>query len=432
MQNKMKELFDLFYKTSGVCTDTRKIEKDCLFICLKGANFNGNSFAEQALKDGAKFVIVDEQEFQTNENIFLVEDALLYLQKLANHHRMKFTIPVIGITGSNGKTSSKELINAVLSSQYSVLATIGNLNNHIGVPLTLLRLTHEHEIAIIEMGANKFKDIEELCNIAEPTHGIITNIGKAHLEGFLNFEGVLKTKKELYDSVSKNKGTIVFNNDDEVLKFNLPKGINTISYGTSSDSFIKGELVNLSPFVELTWSTTNYQSDVISMKMIGKYNFYNYLAAISFGSCFHVPFEKINAAIANYTPENNRSQVKKTDHNTLILDCYNANPTSMKSALESFALINHPNKYFIIGDMLELGEESMKEHQAIADLVKNLELNGSSVGPIFNSLNQHSFEKRFGTKSEAIAYFESLKFTDKLILLKGSRGIGLESLENYL
>ena len=432
MQNKMKELFELFYKTSGVCTDTRKIEKDCLFICLKGANFNGNSFAEQALKNGAKFVIVDEKEFQTDERIFLVENTLLYLQKLANYHRLQFTIPVIGITGSNGKTSSKELINAVLSSHYSVLATIGNLNNHIGVPLTLLRLTHEHEIAIIEMGANKFKDIEELCDIAEPTHGIITNIGKAHLEGFLNFEGVLKTKKELYDSVSKNKGTIVYNNDDDVLKFNLPKGIDTISYGTSSDSFIQGELVNLSPFVELKWSTSNYQSDLISTQMIGKYNFYNYLAAISFGICFNVPFEKINSAIANYSPENNRSQVKKTERNTLILDCYNANPTSMKSALESFALINHPAKYFIIGDMLELGEESMKEHQAISDLVKELNLHGSAVGPLFGALPEHSFDIHFATKVEAMAYFESTTLSDKLILLKGSRGIGLESLEKSL
>jgi len=432
MQNKMKELFELFYKTSGVCTDTRKIEKDCLFICLKGANFNGNSFAEQALKDGAKFVIVDEKEFKTDERIFLVENALLYLQKLANYHRLKFTIPVIGITGSNGKTSSKELINAVLSSHYSVLATIGNLNNHIGVPLTLLRLTENHQITIIEMGANKFKDIEELCDIAEPTHGIITNIGKAHLEGFLNFEGVLKTKKELYDSVSKNKGTLIYNNDDDVLKFNLPKGIDTISYGTSNDSFIKGELVNLSPFVELKWSTTNYQSDLISTQMIGKYNFYNYLAAISFGTCFNVPYEKINSAIANYSPENNRSQVKKTDRNTLILDCYNANPTSMKSALESFALINHPDKYFIIGDMLELGEESNKEHQAISDLVKELNLHGSAVGPLFGALSEHSFDNHFTSKVEAIAYFESNALSDKLILLKGSRGIGLESLEKSL
>lgn len=425
----MKELFDLFYQTTGVCTDTRKIEKDCLFICLKGANFNGNTFAEQALKDGAKYVIVDEIEYQTNDSIFLVEDSLLYLQKLANFHRLKFSIPVIGITGSNGKTSTKELINAVLSKQFNVLATIGNLNNHIGVPLTLLRLNNSHEIAIIEMGANKFKDIEELCSIAEPTHGIITNIGKAHLEGFLNFEGVLKTKKELYDSISKAKGTIVYNIDDPVLKNNLPSDVKTIAYGTTSNASIQGELINLSPFVELKWSHDNYQSELIQTQMIGKYNFYNYLAAISFGKCFGVSEDKINDAIANYSPENNRSQVKKTSNNTLILDCYNANPTSMKSALESFALINHPNKYFIIGDMLELGEESIKEHQAIANLARQLNLKGASVGPIFSSLKNTAFEHQFASKSEAIAFFETHQINDHLVLLKGSRGIGLESLE---
>ena len=429
MSRKMKELFDLFYQTTGVCTDTRKIEKDCLFICLKGANFNGNTFAEQALKDGAKYVIVDEIEYQTNDSIFLVEDALLYLQKLANFHRLKFSIPVIGITGSNGKTSTKELINAVLSKQFNILATIGNLNNHIGVPLTLLRLNYSHEIAIIEMGANKFKDIEELCSIAEPTHGIITNIGKAHLEGFLNFEGVLKTKKELYDSISTAKGTIIYNIDDPILQNNLPPEVKTIAYGTSSNSFIRGELVNLSPFVELKWSYDNYQSELIKTQMIGKYNFYNYLAAISFGRCFGVTEEKINDAIANYSPENNRSQVKKTSNNTLILDCYNANPTSMKSALESFALINHPNKYFIIGDMLELGEESTKEHQAIADLTSQLNLKGASVGPIFSSLKNTSFEHQFASKAEAIVFYETHQINDYLVLLKGSRGIGLESLE---
>jgi UDP-N-acetylmuramoyl-tripeptide--D-alanyl-D-alanine ligase len=432
MLTKMKALFDLFYQTTGVCTDTRKIDNDCLFICLKGANFNGNTFAEQALRNGAKYVIVDEQEFQTNDHIFLVEDALLYLQELANYHRLKFTIPLIGITGSNGKTSTKELINAVLSEKYNVLATSGNLNNHIGVPLTLLRITAQHEIAIIEMGANKFKDIEELCSIAAPTHGIITNIGKAHLEGLINFEGVLKTKKELYDSVFKSNGIIIFNTDDEVLKNNLPEGITTRSYGTNEQSEIKGELINLSPFVELKWSTNSYHSELVLTQMIGKYNFYNYLAAISFGVCFKVPFENINSAISNYSPENNRSQVKKTTKNTLILDCYNANPTSMKSALESFALINHPDKYFIIGDMLELGEESIKEHQAISHLVKELNLRGASVGPIFKQLPTHSFEQRFVSKSEAMAFIETTALSNKLILLKGSRGIGLESLEDVL
>ena len=266
----MENLFELFYDTTGISTDTRNIEKDSLFICLKGDNFNGNKFAEQALEKGAKYVIVDEIDYKTNHNIFLVDNCLDFLQKLANHHRNKFNIPIIGITGSNGKTSSKELINAVLQKKYNVLATIGNLNNHIGVPLTLLRLNESHEIAIIEMGANKFKDIEELCNIAEPNYGIITNIGKAHLEGFINFEGVLKTKKELYDSILKKDGTIILNSDDEVLINNAPD-VAKIMYGTSDKATIQGELINLSPFVEMKWKTENYSSDLISTKMIGKY-----------------------------------------------------------------------------------------------------------------------------------------------------------------
>lgn len=428
----MKDLFDLFYKTSGVCTDTRKIEKDCLFICLKGANFNGNTFAEQALLNGAKYVIADEASYQTKESIFLVDDALLYLQELANFHRSKFTIPVIGITGSNGKTSTKELINCVLSQKYNVLATQGNLNNHIGVPLTLLHLNEKHEIAIIEMGANRFKDIEELCAIANPTHGIITNIGKAHLEGFGGFEGVLKTKKELYESISKQKGVIVFNEDDIILKENVPSNVKIVSYGTQSPSFINGDLIGLTPFVKLSWSHNAYSSLPIQTKMVGKYNFYNYLAAITFGVLFDVPFENINRAIEEYTPDNNRSQVKKTKHNTLILDCYNANPTSMLSALESFSMIEQKEKLFIIGDMLELGEESSKEHQQIAKSIEEMGLKGITVGPIFKEIKSESFQKQFTSKIEAIEFIKQEPIIDHLILLKGSRGIGLESLEEYL
>lgn len=428
----MKDLFDLFYKTSGVCTDTRKIEKNCLFICLKGANFNGNTFAEQALLNGAKYVIVDEAEFQTKETIFLVDDALLYLQNLANYHRSKFNIPVIGITGSNGKTSTKELINCVLTQKYTVLATRGNLNNHIGVPLTLLELTEKHEIAIIEMGANRFKDIEELCTIANPTHGIITNIGKAHLEGFGDFEGVLKTKKELYDSISTKNGVIVYNEDDEVLKNNLPNNVKLISYGTKNSCFIIGELIGLTPYVEMSWKHNDYSSQPIHTKMVGKYNFYNYLAAIAFGVSFDIPFENINRAIEEYSPDNNRSQVKKTKINTLILDCYNANPTSMLSALESFSMIEQKNKLFIIGDMLELGEESSREHQLIANAIEKMGLKGITVGPIFKEIKSNSFLKQFSAKTETIEFIKQEPINDQLILLKGSRGIGLESLEEYL
>lgn len=428
----MSELFELFYQTTGVCTDTRKIDQDCLFICLKGSNFNGNTFAEQALENGAKFVIVDESDYQTDSRIYLVADALKFLQELANYHRKKFSIPVIGITGSNGKTSTKELINCVLSKSYNVLATKGNLNNYIGVPLTVLKLTSAHEIAIIEMGANRFNDIEELCFIAEPTHGLITNIGKAHLEGFGNFEGVLKTKKELYDSIEKSNGTIIYNSDDLTLKANVPSNVKTITYGTTSDCQIQGTLMELSPYVVLKWKNGNYDSPTIHTQMIGKYNFYNYLAAIAFGIHFNVPDISINKAISEYTPENNRSQVKKTNNNTLILDCYNANPTSMRSALESFAMIEHPNKLFIIGDMLELGTESIAEHESISILVKDLNLNGFSVGPIFNSLKTSNFQYQFASKTEAIDYLKSQPIKDALILLKGSRGIGLETLEGYV
>ncbi len=425
----MNNLFELFYTSTVIATDTRNIEKDSLFICLKGDNFNGNKFAEQALERGAKYVIVDEIEFKTKENIYLVDNSLEFLQKLANHHRNKFNIPIIGITGSNGKTSSKELINAVLQKKYTVLATIGNLNNHIGVPLTLLRLNNSHEIAIIEMGANKFKDIEELCDIAEPNYGIITNIGKAHLEGFINFEGVLKTKKELYDSILKKKGTIIINSDDEVLIKNAPN-VNTIKYGTNSNAAIEGELINLSPFVEMKWKTENYTSGLISTKMIGKYNFYNFLAAISFGITFNIEPDKINEAISEYTPDNNRSQIKKTKHNTLILDCYNANPSSMTNALESFSQIKQTNKLAIIGDMLELGDESVKEHQTILDLIKQLNINIITVGPIFESINSNQL--KFTNTSNAQEYFKTNSFNEYLILLKGSRGIGLEKLEEYL
>ncbi len=425
----MNNLFELFYATSGIATDTRNIEKDSLFICLKGDNFNGNKFADQALEKGAKYVIVDEIEYKTKENIFFVDNSLEFLQKLANHHRNKFNIPVIGITGSNGKTSSKELINAVLQKKFNVLATIGNLNNHIGVPLTLLRLNKSHEIAIIEMGANKFKDIEELCNIAEPNYGIITNIGKAHLEGFINFEGVLKTKKELYDSILKKNGTIILNSDDEVLLKNAPD-VTKIMYGTSDKATIQGELINLSPFVEMKWKTENYSSELISTKMIGKYNFYNFLAAISFGIAFNIEPVKINEAISEYTPDNKRSQIKKTEKNTLILDCYNANPSSMTNALESFSQINQSNKLAIIGDMLELGEESIIEHENILKLSKTLNINVITVGPIFDSINTNTI--KFKNTSNALEYFKTNPINENLILLKGSRGIGLERLEEYL
>jgi UDP-N-acetylmuramoyl-tripeptide--D-alanyl-D-alanine ligase len=424
----MEELFNLFYETSGVCTDTRAISKDCLFICLKGPQFNGNTFASQALENGAKYVIVDEHDLVKDKRIFLVENGLIFLQQLANFHRKKFSIPVIGITGSNGKTTTKELLSAVLQKRWTILSTIGNLNNHIGVPLTLLRLTNEHDIAIIEMGANKPNDIQELCDIAEPTHGIITNIGKAHLEGFGDFNGVLKTKSELYVSVESKNGTIVYNAGDETLSQAIPKHVNLFSFGTEYAD-INGELIQLTPFVEFKWMYNGYTSPILSTHLVGKYNFNNFLAAICFGKLFDVSNEAINEAVSNYIPTNNRSQVKKTAKNTLVLDCYNANPTSMSSALESFQQIKHENKWVILGDMRELGKESKREHEQIVKLVEQFELKCITVGEEFLSIYGSTTTNQFKTTQEARDFFIKNPISNALILLKGSRGIGLEKLE---
>ena len=291
-------LFDLFYETSEVCIDTRSITKNCLFVALKGSNFDGNDFVNEALLAGAKYCISDRLAICNQVNLFYVENTLEYLQNLALYHRKKFTIPVLGITGSNGKTSTKELVNCILSKQYNVLCTAGNFNNHIGVPLTLLKLNSSHELAIIEMGANKHGDIAELCAIAEPTLGVITNIGKAHLEGFNDFQGVLKTKKELYTSISQKKeGVIFYNSDDQLLIENLPNNIENISYGTSQFSDLCGELLALNPRVKLRYKDGEYNSPEIQTQLIGKYNFYNFLCAISIGVYFKISHENIRIAI---------------------------------------------------------------------------------------------------------------------------------------
>jgi UDP-N-acetylmuramoyl-tripeptide--D-alanyl-D-alanine ligase len=429
-----ESLFQPFYNSSGICTDTRAIEKNSLFICIKGENFDGNTFASQALESGATHVIVDDSSyFVDNGKMTLVENSVKYLQQLANFHRNKFKIPVIGITGSNGKTTTKELIVEVLSKKYNVIATIGNLNNHLGVPFTLLRMTGEHEIAIIEMGANKFKDIEELCDIAEPTHGIITNIGKAHLEGLIDFAGVLKTKKELYDAVEKVKGTIIINEDDSTLMDATPIGIPLVTYGADQPfSVVQGKLLKLSPYVEMNWRSETFESKNISTQMVGKYNFYNYLAAAAFGYHFGVSNEAISEALEEYSPTNNRSQVKKTDSNTLILDCYNANPTSMQSALESFSMNSHEHKLFIIGDMKELGADTAIEHQKVIEQIESLGLKGIVVGNEFGKIESKSILHHFKNAADALSHLKENNIENHLVLLKGSRSVGLEILENSL
>lgn len=431
--NAMQRLFELFYSCAGVSTDTRKIEKDFLYVSLKGANFNGNKFADEAIKKGAKYAIVDEAQYADNINIFNVENGLKFLQALANFHREKFRIPIIGITGSNGKTTTKELIANVLSQKFNILFTQGNLNNHIGVPLTLLQLSNEHDLAVIEMGASKLGDIKELTDIANPTHGIITNIGFAHIEGFGSPEGILKTKKELYDAIESTGGTIFYNYDDEKLTNNLPNDVETVSYGTDSKALVHGKILEFIPEIEFKWSTENYHSSTVTTKIIGKYNFYNMLAAICIGHYFGIDPTSINRGIEDYEPNNNRSQIFKTKHNILILDAYNANPTSVESALDSFDMMKHENKFFILGDMLELGKDSDDFHKKVIEHTQNLNLQGVFVGSIFKKLS-HSYTEimAFENAEKAKDFLSVGQPKNNLILLKGSRGIGLEALKNVL
>lgn len=419
-----EQLYPIFTASKGICTDTRKIEAGTIFFALKGANFNGNEFAVKAIEAGCLWAVVDEKEHANHEKCIYVDDVLKSLQNLARHHRRQFDIPVLGITGSNGKTTTKELIGAVLEKKFNVLMTEGNLNNHLGVPFTLLRLTKNHDFAVIEMGANRPGDIKELAEIAEPDYGIITNIGAAHIEGFGSLQGVIETKTALYRWISKIEGLLFYNADDEVLVNELP-GTKTFSYGELSGD-VRGNLHNLTPFVQFSWSAADYKSDIVETQLVGKYNFYNFLAAVAIGCYFKVDKAEINEALRNYEPSNNRSQIKKTDRNILIVDCYNANATSMKAALESFHEVDHPSKIAILGDMLELGDISAEEHQYVVDFLVENNLKAILVGTEFEKTN-HPFES-FPTSANLIEENDFSKFSDHLVLLKGSRGIKLENL----
>lgn len=428
----MENLFQLFYECTGVSTDTRNIKENELYIALKGETFNGNQYAQKAIEAGAKYAIVDEKEFANGKNIHLVEDGLVFLQKLAEFHRKKFNIPFIGITGSNGKTTTKELIAAVLNERYKVHYTQGNLNNHIGVPLTLLAMPTDSEIAIIEMGASKLGDIKELTDIAHPTHAIITNIGTAHIEGFGSQENILTTKTELYRAVEEIQGHVFFNQDDELLKDKLPNGCTYSSYGIEASADIYGTLIAATPQVSFKWNSKDYHSPTLQAQIIGKYNLYNMLAAVCVGIFFEVKNEKINKALESYTPSNNRSQLEKTANNQLILDAYNANPTSLRAALENFAEIDTEEKLFIIGDMLELGPDTLDYHNEIIALTKQLQLQGIFVGKLFQQLAEENDILAFPSTKETKRFLQTAKPKNNLILLKGSRGIGLEKLVEVL
>lgn len=429
----MEKIYSKYLECTGVSTDTRTIEKGNLFFCLKGENFDGNTFAKKAIELGAKYVMIDNVDYQIEGKTILVENVLKSLQHLANFHRRQLRIPIIGITGSNGKTTTKELTAHLLSQKFNTLSTKGNLNNQIGVPITLLKITKKHEIAVIEMGANHPGDIKDLCEIAEPNYGIICNIGKAHLEGFKNLEGVIETKTALYRSVQQNKGTLFVNIDDNILMNNLPGEGNYIYYSGEDNvkATIKGNLIKLTPFIHLKWSEGVYHSNGIETQIIGEYNFYNLLTAITIANYFGVNSDKINQAIKVYTNENNRSQLKETQKNTLIMDAYNANPSSMNSAINSFVKVDHTSKIMILGDMFELGLESELEHQKLIEKVEETSLPAYFVGERFYEFKNDK-NNFFKTKGEFREFLIQNPILKSLILIKGSRGIALETLIDLL
>ena len=425
----LSALYQIFLDCQLVTTDSRNCPEGSLFIALKGESFNGNAFAGKALETGCAYAIIDEPEYavEGDQRYILVDDCLQTLQQLANYHRRQLGTQVIGITGTNGKTTTKELISAVLSQSHNILYTLGNLNNHIGVPSTLLRLKAEHDLAVIEMGANHPGEIKFLSEIVEPDCGIITNVGKAHLEGFGSFEGVIKTKGELYDFLRKKEGSTVFIHHDNAYLMNIAGGLNLIPYGTEDDLYVNGRITGNSPYLTFEWKAgkagETYQ---VQTQLIGEYNFPNALAAITIGLFFGVEATKINEALAGYTPQNNRSQLKKTNDNTLIIDAYNANPTSMMAALQNFRNMEVPHKMLLLGDMRELGAESAAEHQKIADYIKECDFEEVwLVGEQFAAA-EHSF-KTYPNVQEVIKELETNKPKGYTILIKGSNGIKLSS-----
>lgn len=424
----IESLHHHFTETSGVCTDTRNIAKDSLFVALKGENFDGNQFVEQAIKSGAKYAITSEANFANNQTIFYVNDTLIALQNLANYHRKQFNIPVIAITGSNGKTTTKELFNVILSKKYKTLATKGNLNNHIGVPLTLLQLNHEHEIAIIEMGANHQGEIALLSKIAEPNMGLITNIGKAHLEGFGGIEGVIKGKTELYRFLQEQNGLIVYNADNAILKEKVNHQ-NTLCYAFNQEADCIGNIESDQPFLRLNYCYKNQKSITVNSNLIGLYNAENILSAICVGKYLQVEDQSIIEAIGSYAPDNSRSQIIKSNTNTIILDAYNANPSSMKAALENFSKMEASHKIVILGDMFELGESSSAEHDnIIKEAMKGNYQQRIFIGPRFGE-HKLSYDALFFESTLLCnAYLQSLNKSNLNILIKGSRGMKLETL----
>ncbi len=411
----LKQIYKLYSNSYLADTDTRNIRKGSIYFALKGEHFNGNKFAKEALQLGAAYAVIDEEKYQNEPNIILVKDVLTTLQKLANYHRLQLNLPIISLTGSNGKTTTKELINAILSKKYKTTATKGNLNNHIGVPLTLLSMTPKTEIGIVEMGANHLKEIEFLCKIAEPNFGYITNFGKAHLEGFGSVEGVIKGKSELYDFLRETNGTVFVNLNDET-QIKKSAGIKSITFNSNEIEFM-----DANPFVKV-----KFKDLVIKSNLIGKYNYSNIAAAIAIGHYFKISEAAIKEAIEAYVPTNNRSQIIQKKSLKIILDAYNANPSSMVAALENFSLLKDKTKVVFLGDMFELGKNSESEHQKIAELATTLNFDKVYlIGKAFSTTNVKNAFK-YVNLEDFITSNEKLDFKNSTLLIKGSRGMALE------
>lgn len=433
------QLYNIFLQHPIITTDSRNCPANSIFFALKGENFNANTFALSALEKGCAFAVVDEKEFAVDDRFILVDNVLETLQQLAHFHRKQTNILVLGITGTNGKTTTKELITAVLKEKFKVLSTQGNLNNHIGVPLTLLQLLPEHQLAIIEMGANHPGEIDQLCQIAAPDYGLITNVGKAHLEGFGSFEGVMRTKGELYNYVFRHgKNIFIDKNNNFLREMAANAGFSTneriVEYGLNvpgrEPAAISGEILENSVFLKMKCHTPE-GSFMIETRLIGSYNAENILAAVAVGFFFGVENSAIQRGIENYNPQNNRSQLTVTQKNKLIVDAYNANPSSMSAAIQNFAQMEGEPKALIIGDMLELGEQSEEEHRNIIRLLQQKGFkNVLLVGPQFQKVNDSYLS--FQNVEELIKYLESSPLEGQNILLKGSRGIHLEKVLPFL
>jgi UDP-N-acetylmuramoyl-tripeptide--D-alanyl-D-alanine ligase len=425
----IQKIHKLFLINNSVSIDTRNIKANDIFFAIKGLNFDGNKFANQAIKNGASLVVSDDFEIsKISDKIIYVNDTIKTLQELANFHRKFINTKIIAITGSNGKTTSKELMLNVLSKRYKTIATKGNLNNHLGVPLTILSMSKETQIGIVEMGANHLKEIDFLCEITEPDFGYITNFGNAHLEGFKSLDGVIKGKNELYNYLRINNKLIFYNSENKKQSNLINSYTNTFSYGFSTNSNC---VINNSN--SLNTVDVEYKNELIKSTIYGGYNFENICIAIAVGEYFDVGFEQIKKGIESYLPENNRSQITITDSNTVVLDAYNANPTSMKLAIESFCKTSYTNKMIIVGDMFELGKDSNKYHQEITDSLESIsDTKIYIVGKDFSKTNHSKKIKSFPSTEELINNISKLNISNYSILIKGSRAMQLEKIVEFI